>query len=99
MTRYWYIRTPPEIARYCYSSVGHRASNGGLWWSMDRRSTSGITWNDGDLETRCADLLAWQRKQRMQRQQRTAERNLYRAKPSPRQPHADGLSEVSRKML
>ena len=64
------------------------------WWPAERRRTTGErTWSENDLETRCADLLAWQRQQRLQRQQR----NLYLANRLPRQPHADNLTEVSRR--
>jgi len=55
-----------------YNIAGHSAINGRCWWQVNNRSSNGRTWKMDDLETRCADLLAWQRQQRLQRQQQKA---------------------------
>ena len=84
-----------KYARYCYM-IGKRAIHNDCWWSTNRR-----TWNGDDLKTCCADLLTWQRQQRLQRQQLAAQRNLNLMKSSPRQPYQkdDNLLPVSRKDL
>ena len=55
---------------------GGGTSIGRSWWPVNRRrSAAGSTWNADDLEARCADLLAWQRKQRLQREQQASQRS------------------------